>query len=594
MSRDNHLHRRGAVYYAIVPIPSDLQPIMGTKQKWVSLRTKDYAEAKRRKSAVIDQWISTFDEMRRRRDLTDDDIAVAVWDHYAAGVEAGDKERAERPTEDQINAEFDKVVAKIAQGEKDGTFSGSFVSRVNAFTDVELLASKTSAGQRLREARLKRLRLDLTTGDTRLIEPLADQFLSRNGFQIPKSSRRYRELCLKLIRADIEQLERYAERDRGDYSGKPKDPIIVEPASRPEPIGKRGETIMEIFAKYERENPNDIRADTFKQTRRDVQHFADFVGPRVTVPKIEKRHVREWKELLADYPVKATDANIFKGLDVRQIVQTNKALPKPKPTLSRQTLRRYMGSLSGFCAWLVRNDYLQFNPVEGLIPKKAPPTNPRKSFTDDAINKLFATPLFKTAKSEQWRDLVKPGNVAVRDHRYWIPLVMAYSGARPGEVAQLHVGDVRQEHGIWIMHITELGEGDKRTKTKGSMRVVPIHSKLIELGFVKRCEAQKQAGEKQIFPEIEIPETGQIAAQFSREFNRYLTKVGLKTGRDIVTYSLRHTFIDKARLSGFLDEEIGTVVGHDKATMTGRYGTEQQGTLKRRQEIVESVKYSQG
>lgn len=92
MGHDN-LHRRGAVYYVIVTVPTDLQAAFGgtkpRKQIWASLRTKDRAEAKRRKSAVIDQWTATFDEMRRRRDLTDEDIAVAVWDHYAAGVEAG-------------------------------------------------------------------------------------------------------------------------------------------------------------------------------------------------------------------------------------------------------------------------------------------------------------------------------------------------------------------------------------------------------------------------------------------------------------------------------------------------------------------------
>lgn len=64
------------------------------KQKWVSLQTKDYAEAKRRKAAVVDQWAGNFDDMRRRQELTSTDIAVAVYDHYTAKVAEGDKERA--------------------------------------------------------------------------------------------------------------------------------------------------------------------------------------------------------------------------------------------------------------------------------------------------------------------------------------------------------------------------------------------------------------------------------------------------------------------------------------------------------------------
>jgi integrase len=94
-----------------------------------------------------------------------------------------------------------------------------------------------------------------------------------------------------------------------------------------------------------------------------------------------------------------------------------------------------------------------------------------------------------------------------------------------------------------------------------------------------------------MFPEVEIPEEGRIAAQFCREFNRYLAKIGLKTGPETATYSLRHTFIDRARLAGIMDEEIATVVGHDRPTMTGRYGNEQEGALKRRLEIAESVRF---
>lgn len=172
---------------------------------------------------------------------------------------------------------------------------------------------------------------------------------------------------------------------------------------------------------------------------------------------------------------------------------------------------------------------------------------------------------------------------------------MLYDGARPAEVAQLFVDDVRQERGIWIMHISEDDGTGKRTKTAGSRRVVPIHSKLIELGFIEHVERQRAAGEAQVFPEIELPKEGQIAAQFSREFNRYLAKVGVKADRRIVAYSLRHTFVDRARQAGFMDDEIATVVGHEigesKKTVTSGYGVEQHGTLKRRQEIVEAVAY---
>lgn len=595
LSRNSNLRRRGksGTYYARIFVPKDLRAAMGKDEISPSLHTKDLAEAKRRLAPVLDQWGATFEDMRRRQTLTTDDVQTAVWDHYNAALAADDKRRAALPTPTDILAAVD--AATIArQPHADGS---SVFDAINSMTEVEILVGRAAWDARRKLARLSRLRSDLATGDTRLIEAEADAFLRKHGFKIEKGAPGYRDLCIKLMRAEIDFLRRYAEREDGDFTGRPTDPIIAAPAVRTDAATSTTptDTIMGLFGKYERENPNDIRHESLKQARRDVQHFADCVGPRTRPSRITKAQVREWKDLLADYPVRATDTNIFKDMSPREIVAANKALNTPKPTLTRQTVRRYLGSLSGFCRWLVKNDYLDANPVNDLMPKKAGPTIRRDTFKDDALKTLFGSPLFTTAKGDQWRDLNKPGNVAVRDHRYWIPWVMLYSGARPAEVAQLHVADVRQEQGVWIMDINDDGDSNKRTKTTGSRRVVPIHSALIALGFIEHVHRQRADGASQVFPEIEIPEEGQIAAQFSREFNRHLAKVGVKSGRDIVTYSLRHTFIDRARMAGIMDDEIAIIVGHEtgasKKTMTSGYGVEQHGVLELRQKIVESVTY---
>jgi integrase len=592
MPKSTNLMRRGAIYYAIVNVPADLLGAMGGKRQiWKSLRTTDYGEAKRRLPPELDQWLSTFDVMRRQRGLTSDDIAGAVWDQYSTGLMSGDQERASRPTPADIDAATDKAIAEaVARGDL-GSYGG-----INAMADVEVLIGAPTWAARRRRARLARLRSDLSSGDTRLIEVDVDAFLARCGFKIEHHGEQYRDLCNKLMRAEIEQLTRHPERDQGDYTGKIADPIVAEPAVRADDNDATVGTIMGLFAKYERENPNSIRLETFTQSRRDVRHFAEFVGPRVRPGNLVKRHVREWKELLAEFPVKGAETKAFAGMSPVEVVAANKALDTPKATLTRQTVRRYMSSLGGFCRWMVKNDYLEANPVADMLPTKTGPTTKRLSFTDDQLTAVFTSPLFRTCLGRGWRDLDQLGNVAVRDHRYWIPLVMLYSGARPGEIAQLFVTDVCEQHGIWTMSIIADEGSGKRTKTKGSQRAVPVHSALIRLGFLDHVKAMTARGERQVFAEIKIPETGQIAAEFSREFNRYLVRIGVKQGGEIVTYSLRHTFIDRARLAGFMDVEIALVAGHDtgesKKTMTSRYGIEQQGTLERRQEIVESMTYA--
>lgn len=597
MPRPTNLHRRpNGIYYARIHIPKDLIEAIGKKDKWVSLKTNDLEEAKRRLLRVQDEWVSSFEELRRRRQLTDTDYAVAVHEHFTKGIVAGDRERNSKATDAEVMAAFDAAVAK---SRKERPNADAF-DMINAMTDVEILANRVQWAADRRARRLTRLRKDLVAGDTRLIEPDADEFLTKRHLHIPKNGEQYRELCRQLMRAEIQQLDLYAKRALGDFGSKATDPIIEHASQVVQSLeadrdqgAKQPRPLMDLFSSYERERR--ARPESTQQAKRDVQHFVDFLGPSAGLSKMTKAAVRDWKEVLMDYPVRASDTNIFQGLSALQIIALNKTLPVPKPTLAHQTIRRYMGSLNGFCTWLEKNDYLEFNPVAGLIPEKAEPKDKRASFTSEALAALFTSPLFTTARGDQWKDLHTAGNTAVRDHRYWIPWVMLYSGARPGEVAQLHTDDVRQERGIWVMHIIDDGETGKRVKRGSSRRVVPIHSALVTLGFLEHVERQRSAGQKQVFPEVEIPKEGQIAAQFSREFNRYLIKVGVKKDRRIVAYSLRHTFIDAARRVGYFDPQIAIIAGHEtgmsKKTMTGGYGEEQQGTLEWRRQLVESVRY---
>src|SRR5690606_4195500 len=156
-------------------------------------------EAKSRLAVVVDQWAGTFADMRRRRDPSGAEVAVAVYDHYANKVEAGDKERMSRPTPDEIEAAFKRAAELARTPHPNGPDP---VDTIHSMTEVEILLNKAGWAANRRSARLNRLRADLGTGDTRIIEGEADAFLSANGFQIPKGSSKYYEVCHLLMRAD--------------------------------------------------------------------------------------------------------------------------------------------------------------------------------------------------------------------------------------------------------------------------------------------------------------------------------------------------------------------------------------------------------
>lgn len=574
-------------------MPLDVVDIVGKKELVKALGTKNENEAKRLMWPVVESWTRHFDDIRARREITPDDKAEAVWQHYEATLERDEQKRRSMPTPAEIEAEEQSLFRRIDKGE---IGSADFVGMINAHTELELMLRARTDDANNRARRLAGLKLALISGDTKLIEPEVLDFIAKHRLLVDIDSDEYRELCTLMTRAEIEGLQRTLERDKGDFTGTPKDPIVKPATGTARETAAPGETIMELFENYALENPKQITADTLAQARRDIGTFVDYVGSTCPVHRIDKKAVREWKALLMKYPVKATETKAFEGMKIVQIVKHNETVGKP--VLTPRTVNRYLSSLGAFCNWLVNNGYLESNPTEGMSLAK----DKRKKvfpFKTDQLNTLFKSPLFTGCQSDEaprfWH---KPGSVLIRDHRYWVPLIMLYSGARPAEIAQLAVSDVRQDHRHWIMDITETTDDDdeeeniKSVKTEGSRRVVPVHQELVKLGFLDYHADMKKAGQSRLFPLAERNSRGQMIADYSREFGRYLTRIGLKSGRGVSLYSFRHGAFDAMRRAGYLDEQFNFIFGHVSGNKVTRgYGILPQGMLEERVKLVNAIAY---
>lgn len=586
MARLTYLTRRGAVYYVRIDIPLDLVDYYGTTTRKKSLDTKDENEAKRRMWPVIELWRTEFDDVRSRRAITPDDKAHAAWQHYEATIQRDEQTRRAMPSQSDIEAEEQRVFRRIDKGE---ISSSDFIGMINAHTDLELMLRARTFDANNRTRRLAGLTSALVSGDVKLIEDDLSLFVTKNRLLVDKGSDEYLELANRMIRAEIEGLKRTLERDKGDYTGKPTDPIVKPATGTAREAAAPGETIMDLFEIYARENPNQIKPDTLAQARRDVGLFVEYVGSTFPVSRIDKKAVREWKALLLQYPVKASETKAFEGMKLAQIVKHNEKIKKP--VISTSTVNRYLSGFSAFCTWLSNHGYIPVNPAADMFLKKSKDKT-TKPFTVDELNTLFQSPFFTGCESDEsprfWN---KAGKLKIRDHRFWVPLIMLFSGARPAEIAQLNIDDLRQEHGHWIMHITTEGEGDKAVKTAGSMRVVPVHPELVRLGLITYHTLMKAAGHSRLFPLAERNARGQMMAAFSRDFPRYLEKIGLKDGRGLSIYSFRHGVADAFRRAGFLDEQFGFMLGHTTGTMTQRYGALPQGMLEQRVELIKAISY---
>lgn len=485
MGHISHLSKRGSVYYARIDVPEDLVTVLKTQTRKLSLKTKDLGQAKLRLWPVIAEWQREFDDLRTRRALVDADREHAVWDHHKAVLERDEVERSQMPGEAGIEAMRANLLGRVERGEFKGIDP---LSILDATIELQVAQRAGELSTTARTVKLAEMRKHLAKGETALIAHEVDEYLRVNRLFVEPSTPDWISLARRMMRAEIDALERTLERDQGDFSGLPRDVLVKPPTLERRAaaeIAAVGESIAEAVEAFKKENPRNVSKSRMNESCRDIGIFIETVGLGFPVAKINKKHVREWKALLMKYPVRATEVVAFRGMSISQIVVANDELKRQ--VLSDRTVNRYLSSLSAFCSWAEVNGYIPANPCTGMaLPKeRRAKTLP---FTSEQMNILFTSPLFAGAQSEtEWRLISRPGDVLIRDHRFWVPLIMLFSGARPGEIGQLAVSDLRQQQGQWFVHITIEGETHsegKSVKTLGSMRVIPIHPELVRLGLL--------------------------------------------------------------------------------------------------------------
>ena len=220
------------------------------------------------------------------------------------------------------------------------------------------------------------------------------------------------------------------------------------------------------------------------------------------------------------------------------------------------------------------------NPAEGVRlvtqPSKAP-VKSRRPFSEEELVKLFSSPLFIGHKSRDRR--YDPGTKLIKDAKWWIPVLGFYTGARLGELAQLHTRDIYLDGPIPYISINEDNSGlsagalQKHLKSPAAARNVPIHLDVMELGFAEFVARRTQSPKAPIrlFPEVDYGSDGQASTVFSKFFGRLMAKVNL-TDPALVFHSFRHSAEDAFRNAGQHQYVIDRIIGHANGATSAGYG----------------------
>ena len=134
-----------------------------------------------------------------------------------------------------------------------------------------------------------------------------------------------------------------------------------------------------------------------------------------------------------------------------------------------------------------------------------------------------------------------------RIHCFWLPHVGLFTGARVNEICQLNPQvDIFQDSdsGSWCLGITEATESDSRIRKSvksHDSRTVPIHKKLIELGFLEYVSRVKAAGAKLLFPNWK-PINRRASGEAEKWFRQLLRETKLRDTTPKATILGMHTF----------------------------------------------------
>jgi integrase len=569
-----NLMLRGQRFYLRVAPPADVQILLGRRDIWRSLKTTDRKEAQKRLHVAMVDLHAEWDELRRKQTITPADIEHAVWDRFCGLLEADERFRENLPTEDDLNEVWRHMCKDFGD------------ESIVAFRTLEDIAGAFDRERQLRGTREAQLRHEVARGETTSVAAIVREVLARSRLE-PSNTPAHKKLAQSIARADLEALRHLKARDEGQFGIAITDPIVREPRMPKAPIVLASETLMGFFDRYQRERPAALSADTWKQNRKIVALFADFAGPKAHVSTMNRKIARTWRDHLFDWPKKAAEIKEFRSLGFLETIEANKRVSKP--TIDGKTINKYLSALGGFFKYLSANDHVSDLSLDGIYLELDKQTKKVFPFTDAQLGAIFSAPLFGSCLGNKGEHL--PGNVQIRDWRYWLPLIALYSGARLGEIAQLLVADIKEIHGVQCMHIHKGGDDQKSVKTRGSERVVPVHQKLIQLGFLDYLASLQARAEKRLFPEIKPDARGFVSGVPSGFFQDFLKHVGVKTDASLNFHSFRHTAADAFRRAGYRDEEFAPLLGHTAATMTQRYGTLQEGSVKTRSEMINRLAY---
>lgn len=227
---------------------------------------------------------------------------------------------------------------------------------------------------------------------------------------------------------------------------------------------------------------------------------------------------------------------------------------------SPNTINGHMGSVSKFSGWVTawhsKSGHMMLDFSRLRYKREKAPSKERDMFELSEIEAIIGHDKFYEARKHD-------------PEKYWLILIALFSGMRLEEITQLNPNtDIYiDEAGLFVFDINE-GDG-KSLKNFSSARLIPVHSKLIELGLLEYVKSIKPKA-KRLFPKSSIRDS-RTGKNIGKRANYFINRVvGIK-GKTL--HSFRHTFATLLKRAKVEEAVAAEIIGHAHGGVTfSRYG----------------------
>lgn len=329
----------------------------------------------------------------------------------------------------------------------------------------------------------------------------------------------------------------------------------------------------------ERRSRKDWRANTAYKYTSQLQQIVTFLGASRAVSSLRERDIHDIRRALNTKAKNTKELTPAKGSYVNNVI-------------GAETNERYFNILKRFLNYCQELGYLDTCLYKNSAQSPVSDDESKyKTFSHLEMTDIFSSRVFTTAPDTKIRWIPY-------SYCFWIPLLAAFTGARPGELCQLLVGDIHHQDGIPVIRITDEGPL-QHLKNGVSRRTTPVHPQLLKIGLLDFLEMRRREGGKYhpLFPELSYTEKDGHARMASRWFSGqgakdpgYIQHCDLRKGEGACLYSFRHTFINSLRSRGIQEVMIKLLVGHSvEEDVTIHYGNNF--SLKQMADTVAEVRF---